>query len=131
MIPVLAIGLGAALVASTVSANPLADARSSIGTRPARTAAPPAAKPPAGYATWYATGSPRWAAAGPELRHPGWRGSSVVVRGPAGRVRITLGDWCACGKRHGLPTLIDLPPAAFQRVCGPLSLGVCRVTVRQ
>ena len=120
MIPILAYGLAAALVASTPSPT--------TGTRPA-SVEPVADRKALGYATWYATGSPSWAAAGPELRHPGWRGSSVTVSGPAGRVRITLGDWCACGKRHGVPTLIDLPPAAFQRVCGSLSLGVCRVTV--
>jgi len=100
-----------------------------IGTRAASTEAPRAAKPLSGYATWYAAPSGT-AAAGPAVRRSldGWRGRSVTVCGTR-CVRVELADWCACGKRHGEPTLLDLAPDAFRAVCGTLSMGVCRVTV--
>ena len=43
-------------------------------------------------------------------------------------VRTQLGDWCACGDRHGVPTVIDLDVAAFRQLA-PLSIGVIAVEV--
>jgi hypothetical protein len=83
-----------------------------------------------GRATWYAA-SGMIAAAGPDLRHrlgPGWRGRMVAVCTGGRCVRVTLADWCACGPRHGSPTLLDLSDDAFRRLA-PLSRGVLRVVV--
>lgn len=44
-------------------------------------------------------------------------------------VTVRVVSYCACGTRHGKPTLIDLSPAAFRRLA-PLSRGVIDVTVR-
>lgn len=88
-----------------------------------------------GYATWYATGPGcLCAAAGPLVRQSlgaGWRGASVTVCGIHGDVceRVTLVDFCACGPRHGEPTLLDLSDEAFV-LLAPLSVGVIAVTVR-
>jgi len=76
-----------------------------------------------GTATWF--DSPAGvSAAGPALRRalPGWRGQMVLVCGDR-CARTVLGDWMAADK------LIDLHAPVFQAVCGPLSRGVCRVTV--
>jgi len=84
----------------------------------------------AGYATWYAA-SGMIAAAGPALRRElgkGWRGERVRVTAGGRSVWVTLADWCACGPRHGRPTLLDLSDDAFRRLA-PLSRGVLRVTV--
>lgn len=43
-------------------------------------------------------------------------------------VTLQLTDWCACGERHGLPTLLDLSDAAFSEL-GELSAGVIRVSI--
>jgi len=48
--------------------------------------------------------------------------------GKANAVFVTVVSYCACGSRHGIPTVIDLSPAAF-RSLAPLSQGVIRVTV--
>ena len=90
----------------------------------------PVATPPhhhstAGEATWYGTGIPGHAAAGPALRQAlgaSWRGRAVSING----IRLLLTDWCACGGKH----LIDLSPRDFRAVCGSLSRGVCHVSVR-
>lgn len=55
---------------------------------------------------------------------PRWRGSVVTVTGPDGGWTLTLNDFCANGTR-----LLDLSDEAFTKVCGPLSMGVCRATV--
>ena len=84
-----------------------------------------------GYATWYAADG-LIAAAGPALRRSlghGWRGQRVAVCLSGRCVRVTLADWCACGPRHGQPTLLDLSDDAYRRLA-PLSSGVLRVTVR-
>ncbi len=44
---------------------------------------------------------------------------SVVVR---------VVSFCACGRRHGVPTVVDLSPAAFQRLA-PLNAGIVRVQI--
>jgi hypothetical protein len=83
-----------------------------------------------GLATWY--GAPAGtAAAGRALRRllgKGWRGQTVRVCGISTCIRVTLRDWCACGPRHGVPTLLDLSDDAFARLA-PLSRGVLRVEV--
>jgi hypothetical protein len=110
----------------------------STSTRAARTEAPATAKPsPAtprattrpperlsGVATWYAyrTGQ---AAAGPRLRAAlgrNWRGRTVLVNG----VPVRLTDWMGTRDRA---KVIDLDDGLFIRVCGPLSMGVCEVSV--
>lgn len=83
-----------------------------------------------GVATWYADGPGLYAAAGPALRHGDWRGSIVRVCAGDRCVDATLRDWCACGDRRGVPTLLDLSPAAFRRLA-PLSRGVVAVTVHR
>jgi len=83
-----------------------------------------------GYATWYAARG-LVASAGPALRKalgPGWRGSRVLVVRGLRAVEVRIVGWCACGKRHGLPTLLDLSPEAF-RALAPLSAGVILVHV--
>jgi len=82
------------------------------GSTPVRPAAGQALR---GYATYYATGPDcLCAAAGPALRAAigtDWRGTVVEVRVPManGRlIEVKLVDWCLCGPRHGLPTLLDL-----------------------
>ena len=78
-----------------------------------------------GTATWYAyrTGQ---AAAGPRLREAlgrGWRGRTVWVNG----VPVKLSDHMGTRNRA---KVVDLDDGLFRRICGPLSRGVCRVTVR-
>jgi rare lipoprotein A (peptidoglycan hydrolase) len=87
-----------------------------------------------GLATWYDAPSKQDAAAGPVLRKalgPGWRGSWVRVThvsdGTVQTVTVVLSDFCACGPRHGQPTLLDLDDQAFADLA-PIGAGV--VTVR-
>lgn len=86
-----------------------------------------------GLATWYDDGPGLYAAAGPVLRRAlgsGWRGQTVTVVSAAGdrAVRVRLTDWCACGARHGVPTLLDLSREAFDNLSSP-TRGVIRVTI--
>jgi hypothetical protein len=77
-----------------------------------------------GVASWFR--SPAGvSAAGPALRAamPGWRGQIVVVTGPAGRATTVLGDAMRADK------LVDLHAPVFAAVCGPLSRGICTVTL--
>jgi hypothetical protein len=82
-----------------------------------------------GYATWYKTPG-LTAAAGPVLRDVlgDWRGQWITVEGDGASVTVQLTDWCACGERHGLPTLLDLSDAAFSELAD-LSAGVIRVAI--
>jgi hypothetical protein len=82
-----------------------------------------------GFATWYETPG-LTAAAGPVLRDVlgDWRGQWVTVEGDGASVTVQLTDFCACGERHGLPTLLDLSDAAFSELA-PLSAGVIRVAI--
>jgi rare lipoprotein A (peptidoglycan hydrolase) len=64
------------------------------------------------------------AAAGSELRRPGWRGSWVRVHANGRHVDVQLVDWCLCrGSR-----IVDLYAAAFSRLA-PTSRGEIFVTV--
>lgn len=84
-----------------------------------------------GLATWYAAPAGT-AAAGPELRRAlgkRWRGSLVDVCAGGRCVQVRLTDWCACGRRNGSPTLIDLGADSFA-LLAPLGRGVLRVEVR-
>jgi hypothetical protein len=58
---------------------------------------------------------------------PGWRGTQVRVCAER-CVTVRLTDWCACGERHGVPTVVDLSDDAFRRLA-PLPVGVLRVRV--
>lgn len=85
-----------------------------------------------GWATWYDVGPGFYAAAGPELRAalgPSWRGQLVEVEGP-GRLSVVVEivDFCACGDRHGQPTLLDLSIDAFEQLA-PLEAGIVSVSI--
>jgi hypothetical protein len=83
----------------------------------------------AGGATWY-DWRPGEAAAGPLLRDMlgDWRGRLVRVSVKGKSVVVRLTDWCACGPRHGTPTLIDLDVRSFEALA-PRSVGVLSVIV--
>ena len=83
-----------------------------------------------GAATWYDDGPGFYGAAGPALRKGNWRGRAVVVCSGGNCVKVRLTDWCACGPRNGVQTVIDLSPAAF-RALAPLSRGVIKVEVKR
>lgn len=73
------------------------------------------------------------AAAGPVLREalggdPAFRGKRVQVCTDEACVSVVLTDWCACGDRGGVPTVIDLDKRDFAKLA-PLSRGVISVTV--
>lgn len=64
----------------------------------------------------------------------GWAG--VVTRLPGGtRIRVCgrLGCWSGRSTGYGparwTHRIADLSPAVFREICGPLSAGLCRVTV--
>jgi hypothetical protein len=121
--------LGFVLAASIVaSPSPAPHPSPTIRTRPASTEAPRHRKALAGHnltgtATWYAYRRGE-AAAGPALRRalPGWRGRTVLVNG----VRVRLTDYMGTTNQA---KVIDLDAGLFRAICGPLSRGVCRVTV--
>jgi hypothetical protein len=83
-----------------------------------------------GWATWYDDGPglygavPSW--------HFGDEPYTVQVTafegGQAQSIFVTIRDFCACGDRGEIPTVIDLSPAAFRELA-PLSAGVIRVVV--
>ena len=80
-----------------------------------------------GWATFYDAPAGH-AAAGPLLRSGDWRGRLVTVCAGERCLVTRLSDWCACGDRHGVPTLIDLARVDFARL-GSTSRGVLRVIV--
>lgn len=85
-----------------------------------------------GYATWYDAHKGH-AAAGPGLRAaigPDWRGTVVTVAAGGASVAAVLSDWCACGPRHGQPTLIDLSREDFAELADPVLDGIVLVTVQ-
>lgn len=69
------------------------------------------------------------AAAGPALRTGNWRGRVVTVSAGGHSIRVRLVDWCQCYRGEARERVIDLHPAAFERL-GSLSRGVMKVTVR-
>lgn len=74
-----------------------------------------------GYATWFRAPEGT-AAAGPALRRKlgkHWRGKTVRVQYGRREVAVRLTDWCACGRRHGRPTVIDLNAADFGWLVDP------------
>jgi hypothetical protein len=82
-----------------------------------------ATKPLAGWATVDEGQGPGHAAAGPALRRllggdPAFRGDVVTVTGRHGSVVVRLTDFCACGNRHGKPTIIDLDETDFAKLTG-------------
>lgn len=86
-----------------------------------------------GWATFYEDPSQlidHYAAAGPLLRDAlgHWRGKVIRVTSGQHSTIVRLADFCACGRRHGLPTLLDLSPEAF-RDLAPLSAGIVRVEI--
>lgn len=89
----------------------------------------PAMHVPTGWATWYDDGSGYYGAV-----HT-WRFGRdpfavqvCLADRPGTCTHVVVRDFCACGHRHGEPTVIDLSPAAFRELA-PLSRGVIRVTV--
>ncbi len=52
----------------------------------------------------------------------------VKVCSDSGCTQVLVVSYCACGDRNGIPTVIDLSPAAFRDIA-PLSVGVVRVTL--
>jgi len=57
------------------------------------------------------------------------KGTRLRVCGPVGCITGTVNDY-GPSKRVHPERIVDLSAADFTRVCGPLSVGVCRVTVR-
>ena len=83
-----------------------------------------------GWATYYAYHRGQ-AAAGPALRRAlgaRWRGKRVTVCADGTCLRVRLTDWCACGDRHGDPTIIDLDSRDFARLAS-LGTGILKVRV--
>ena len=84
-----------------------------------------------GWATWYDDG-PGWYGAVHSWRFGDERYAVQVCALDEGRLvactHVIVRDYCACGSRHGEPTVIDLSPAAFRELA-PLSRGVIRVEV--
>jgi hypothetical protein len=78
-----------------------------------------------GVITWQ-PGTALWASPGAIVR--GWHVGHVRVCAGSRCVDVLLDGWCACGERHGSPTLLDLSAAAFARLA-PLSQGVVHVEV--
>jgi rare lipoprotein A (peptidoglycan hydrolase) len=87
-----------------------------------------------GVASWYCGGGSACtrgyppgtlaAAAGPALRVGDWRGRIVKVCAGKRCVRVSLVDWCACGRGR----VIDLYRSAFAQLAHP-SRGVLHVEV--
>jgi len=107
-------------------------------TRPAPTVKPRTAHPPGRYLTagWATMTDTACAAAGAGVRlafkHAGlaWRGQPVRVWYGKQHADTTLCDWCACGDRHGGPTVLDLPPwmwASFGKDPGVIWIRVERL----
>jgi hypothetical protein len=83
-----------------------------------------------GVATRYAYHQGQ-AAAGPALRKAlgkHWRGDKVDVCKDEACVTVRLTDFCACGDRHGQPTVIDLDNRDFAKLAH-LGAGVIDVRV--
>ena len=84
----------------------------------------------AGWASWFNSYGPGLYAAVPSYRWGDPRYNVEVCRqdNPGRCVTVVVRDFCACGPRHGDPTVIDLSRDAFARLADP-SLGIVKVTV--
>ena len=111
----------------------------STWTRPARTEALTAVKPPSAHtprspqpAQGQRRGLASWVRASLgagylAARLP--RGTRLRVCGPLACVTRTVNDYGPSAKAFP-ERIVDLSARDFTRVCGPLSMGVCRVTVQ-
>jgi hypothetical protein len=82
-----------------------------------------------GWATWFDDGPGYYGA----VRSFRFGDTPYVVQvcrleAPITCTHVRIVSFCACGDRHGIPTVIDLSPAAFQELA-PLSRGIIRVEV--
>lgn len=79
-----------------------------------------------GWATWFET-------SGYQAAVPWWEAGDEpypvrVCADGSDCLLVTVTGFCACGERHGIPTVADLSPLAFTHFA-PLSVGVIRVTL--
>lgn len=101
-------------------------------TGPASAGSPPVAALSTmnGWASWYDNGPGLYGA----VRSWHWGDDPYMVlvssirNGRIVSVHVMVRDYCQCGSRHGIPTVIDLSPAAFRELA-PLSAGIVRVQV--
>ena len=96
---------------------------------PSPTTSTPGTKSRTGWATWFDDGAGYYGAV------RSWRYGDdpyavqvCLAARPGTCTHVVVRDYCACGSRHGEPTVIDLSPSAFRELA-PLSRGVIRVTV--
>jgi hypothetical protein len=131
-VPVVPVDAGTTGRMSPREPDAVADSSILPSVRPHPTGAliPPyvAEKGVAGVATFYAYHQGQ-AAAAARLRDalgPDWRGLVVRVDGPLGHLYVVLTDF----ESSLIPgRLLDLDARDFAAICGPLSTGVCDVTV--
>lgn len=104
-----------------------------LAPRTARAAEPE----PSGWATWCAPTATKchgWGGTAKLGAVPSFRDGDepyrVTVHHGGRSVQVLVVSYCACGKRDGIPTVIDLSPAAFE-VLAPTSRGVIRVTLER
>lgn len=105
---------------------------------PALTTAPSAEPYQRGWATWCAPTPTQCQSWGGDARlgaMPSFRwgdapfAARVCTDGTA-CTTVTVVSFCACGDRHGIPTVIDLSPAAMEAIEPDYRrLGIVRVTV--
>lgn len=74
-----------------------------------------------GKASWYAS----WCNCN-AMTDQRWRGKYVTITGPIGTRRVLIND---AGPVKRLHRVADLNPTVFKAVCGPLSKGICTVTI--
>lgn len=82
-----------------------------------------------GVASWYSVGDGIYAAAGPALRTPGWRGRLVRVCGKQSCIDVPLIDACQCYQGEPRERVIDLSRDAFRALGVPPSRGLVEVSV--
>jgi Lytic transglycolase len=83
-----------------------------------------------GWATWYR--DPKRSGYYGAVNSFRWGDDQYIVQVCAPKyhacTHVRIVDFCACGDRHGIATVIDLSPAAFRELA-PLGRGVIRVEV--
>ncbi len=123
----------------------LVTGRQELPGAPAQTVAPqveiaPAIEGARGWATYCAPTPDRCQRWGGDahlgaVRSFSWGDDPYIVQvcafggGRTSCTHVTVVSYCACGDRHGIPTVIDLSPAAFVDIAGSLGPGVIRVEV--